>query len=253
MHHLPHLHHARDAAGAPDGPRSGGAAIVTGASSGIGEVYARRLAARGHSVVLVARRAGRLERLAEELHNGGAPGVEILAADLNVEDDVAAVGARAARDDVAVLVNNAGLNGYAPFAESDPAVLASVVKVNALAPILLSRAAIPGMVGRGGGAIINVASMLAFAGGAPPRPLPFRATYAATKAHLVAFTRTLAHELKGTGVRVQVCCPGYTESEFHLSFDADPVPDHAAAREREADPRAMRTEDVVIASLAALD
>jgi short-subunit dehydrogenase len=246
----PFHHHSHDS-GVAHGSR--GTAIVTGASSGIGEVYARRLAGLGYGVVLVARRAGRLERTAGELRNLGAVGVEILTADLGDEGDVAAVAARAARDDVALLVNNAGLSGYARFAEADPWVLASVVKVNALAPVLLSRAAVPGMVRRGHGAIVNVASMLAFSGGLPPGPLPHRATYAATKAHVVAFTRTLAHELEGTGVRVQVCCPGYTESEFHLSVDADPVSDAALAGRDGADPRAMPAEDVVTASLVALE
>jgi short-subunit dehydrogenase len=187
-----------------------GSAVVTGASAGIGTAYARQLAARGHHVVLVARRAQRLHALAAELGDA-----EVLVADLARPDDVAAVAARVARDDVDVLVNNAGINGYGPFADADPAVLAAVLQVNVTAPTLLTRAALPGMIERGRGAIVNVASLLAFSGALPPGPLPHRATYAGTKGHVVVFSRVLAREVEGTGVRVQVCCPGRTATEFH--------------------------------------
>jgi uncharacterized protein len=224
-------------------------AVVTGASAGIGEAYARELAARGHDLVLVARRGARLDVLRREL----PVDVEVLVADLAKDADVARVADRVAGEDVDLLVNNAGLSGYGPFAEVEPAVLAAVVRVNALVPTLLSRAAVPGMIARGRGALINVASLLAFSGALPPDPLPYRATYAGTKAHVVTFSRVLARELEGTGVRVQACCPGYTESEFHLTTDAEPVPEALAADERSPDPRAMSAADVVRASLAALD
>lgn len=221
---------------------SSGTAVVTGASSGIGEQYARALANRGMHVVLVARRRERLARLASEL--GVA---ELIVADLATDDGIDEVAGRVVREDVTLLVNNAGLAGYGPLAEVDPAVVAQVVKLNVLAPTLLARAAAGGMVGRGGGAIVNVASLLAFSGALPPDPLPHRATYAGTKAHVVAFTRVLAHELDGTGVGVQVVCPGFTQTEFHSVTGTEPAD--------AADPpsaRAMSAEDVVRASLAAL-
>lgn len=218
-----------------------GTAVVTGASSGIGAEYARELAQRGHDVVLVARRAERLESLARELPTN----TEVMQADLAEAGDLARVAARLARDDVELLVNNAGVSGYGPFVEQHEDVLRNVMELNEVAPTALARAALPGMVARGRGAVINVASLLAFSAGQPPGHLPYRATYAATKAHLVVLTRTLAGELDGTGVRVQVCCPGYTESEFHDEFGTGPSADPSR---RGMDPRA-----VVIASLAALD
>src|SRR4051794_37256566 len=118
-----------------------GTAIVTGASAGIGAVFARRLAERGHDLVLVARRTERLDDLAREL----GVRVEALGADLARPDDLARVAERAAADDVDLLVNNAGINGYGPFAEIDPAVLTGVLAVNVTAPAVLARAAIAGM------------------------------------------------------------------------------------------------------------
>jgi short-subunit dehydrogenase len=222
-----------------------GTAIVTGASAGIGAEFARRLAARGYDLVLVARRADRLDQLAQEL--GGAR-TESLVADLRDPKDVQAVADRAAQDDVTLLVNNAGINGYDPFAESDADVLADVIAVNVTAPTLLARAALPGMLDRGEGAIIGVASMLAFAGSVPPDPLPYRATYAATKGYMVTFTRTLAAEVGDAPVKLQLLCPGYTATEFHMSNGSDPV-----AGQPVEQPWAMTAADVVQASLVALD
>jgi short-subunit dehydrogenase len=224
-----------------------GSAVVTGASAGIGTAYARRLAQRGHHVVLVARREERLRALADELGFGA----EVLVADLARPEGVAIVAERLARPDVGLLVNNAGISGYGPLAEADPAVLAAVLQVNAVAPTLLTRAALPGMIERGGGAIVNVASLLAFSGSLPPGPLPHRATYAGTKAHVVVFSRVLAGELQGTGVRVQVCCPGRTATEFHAVQGADPL--HVVPGDLAQEPAEMSAEDVVTASLVALD
>ncbi len=229
-----------------------GTAVVTGASAGIGACYARRLAARGHDLVLVARRTERLARLAAELHDRHDVEVETLGADLGEDRGVTAVAERLAADDIAMLVNNAGINGYAPLTDADPTVLASVVRVNALAPVLLTRAALPGLLARDRGAVINVASLLAFSGGAAHPGMPARATYAGTKAHLVAFTRVLAEEVAGTGVRAQVVCPGYTATEFHLTNAAGPVSEQAAEA-KPAEPHAMSADDVAAASLVALD
>ncbi|MEU7423112.1 SDR family oxidoreductase [Streptomyces sp. NPDC040750] len=226
-----------------------GTAVVTGASSGIGAEYAVRLAGRGRNLVLVARRAERLAALAKRLRDSAGVRVETVAADLARADDLARVAERVAADDVGLLVNNAGINGYGPFPEVDPALLGKVLDVNVVAPTVLTRAAVPAMVARGRGAVINVASLLAFAGSLPPGPLPHRAVYAGTKGYLVTFTRTLAAELAGTGVRVQVVCPGLTETEFHLGAGEAPV----AGEPRVHDDGGMPPVDVVAASLAGLE
>ncbi|MGY4961771.1 SDR family NAD(P)-dependent oxidoreductase [Streptomyces sp. 900105245] len=226
-----------------------GTALVTGASSGIGAEYARQLAERGWDLALVARRAERLAALADRLREHTGAAVETLVADLARPADLARVEARAAADDVTLLVNNAGINGYGPFAEADPALLTKVLHVNVVVPMVLARAAVPGMLTRGRGTVVNVASLLAFAGDLPPGPLPHRAVYAGTKGFLVTFTRTLAAELAGTPLHVQVVCPGLTATEFHLTSGDAPVP----GEERVHDDGGMAASDVVTASLAALD
>ncbi len=225
-------------------------AIVTGASAGIGTVFAHRLAERGSDLVLVARRRERIEALAEELSSAHGVRAEPFVADLADPADVARVGERAAADDISMLVNNAGINGYAPFAEVPPDIVAKVIAVNVTAPALLSRAVLPGMLARAEGTIVNVASILAFAASLPPDPLPVRATYAASKGFVVTFTRTLAAEVADTPLRVQVVCPGYTKTEFHMTNGADPVDGTAPDDQPEG---AMLPEHVVQASLVGLD
>jgi short-subunit dehydrogenase len=226
-------------------------AVVTGASAGIGALYARGLARQGHAVALVARRVERLHRLAEELRAEHGTAVECLAADLATDEGTAAVAERVARDDVAVVVNNAGIGGYGPLVEADPELLQRVVQLNVVAPTLIARAALPGMLSRGSGGLINVGSLLAFSAGARAPHLPQRATYAASKAYVVAFTRALAGEVAGSGVTVQVCCPGRTATEFHLSDGLSPV-SGAFPADPVRDPRDMDPTDVVTASLRAL-
>jgi short-subunit dehydrogenase len=213
-----------------------GTALITGTSAGIGAVYARRLASRGYDVVLVARREERLRNMSAELQAAHGIRAEVLKADLTVEADMQRVAQRAGGEDISLVINNAGIGGYGPFAEVDPALLEQLVRLHILAPMLVTRAALPGMLARGRGAIINVASLLAFSGSLPPNPLPHRATYAGAKAFLVQFTRTLAGEVRGTPVKVQVVCPGMTETEFNGGYRG-----------------AMSPEDVVTASLAALE
>jgi short-subunit dehydrogenase len=224
-------------------------AVVTGASSGIGALYARRLAEHGWNLTLVARRTERLEDLAETLRSDYGCGVRAVTADLGQQEDIERVARHVAEDDVALLVNNAGINGYGPFPDVDPALAQQVIAVNVLAPTLLTRAALPGMLERGRGAVVNVASLLAFAGALPPEPLPYRATYAGTKGYLVTFTRTLAAELGDAPVHVQVLCPGLTATEFHLTTGAESVP---GRRERVHDDGGMIAADVVTASLEGL-
>lgn len=224
----------------------GATAVVTGASSGIGAVYARRLAGRGWNLVLVARRAQRLDDLAAAL---SGVEVETITADLAKPADLDRVAARVAGDDVALLVNNAGINGYGPFTDVEPAVLQQVLAVNVVAPTVLSRTALPGMLTRGRGAVVNVASLLAFASAMPPDPLPYRATYAGTKGYVVTFTRTLAAELGDGPVQLQVLCPGLTATEFHLATGMESV---GGREERVHADGGMPAEDVVAASLVGL-
>ncbi|MFD0687929.1 SDR family NAD(P)-dependent oxidoreductase [Actinomadura fibrosa] len=231
-----------------DTARNAGTAVVTGASSGIGLHYAERLAGQGWDLVLVARRAERLEETAARLRGGDGIRVETLVADLADAGDQARVAERVAAPDVDLLVNNAGVNGYGLFAEVDPSVLRRVLDVNVVALTALTRAAVPGMLARGRGAVVNVASLLAFAGALPPGPLPRRAVYGGTKGYVVTFTRTLAAELAGSPVTVQVLCPGLTATEFHLAHGHEPV----AGEHRVHDDGGMPVDDVVTASLEGL-
>ncbi len=217
--------------------------LVTGASSGIGAAYAERLARDGYDVVLVARRRERLEALAERLRRETETQAEVLAADLTNAEAVAQVEARVATDgSLALLVNNAGFGRYGPFVQLEPGAVDDLINIHIRAVTRLSRAALPGMVRRGAGGVINVASILAFSGSLPPNPLPHRAVYAGAKAYLLTFTQALAGELTGTGVAVQVCLPGLVVSEFHTIQGMDPS---------KMPPR-MTAPDVIAASLAAL-
>src|SRR5690606_33537275 len=184
-------------------------AVVTGASSGIGEAIARDLAARGHGVVLVARRAEKLEALAAELTAAGVRAAP-LAADLSERSDRAALLGRVEELGLVpdVLVNNAGLSTVGPVAASDPAAELNMVEVDVAAVSDLCSRFLPGMVDRGCGAMLNVASTAAF------QPLPGQAGYAASKAFVLSYTRSLAAELTGTGVSATVLCPGPVKTEF---------------------------------------
>jgi len=190
-------------------------ALVTGASSGIGRALAGLLARDGHDLIVVARRRDRLDALAAELGAETGAEVEVVVADLTDADAVAGVAQRAAADErLALLVNNAGFSGYGPFAEIDPDVMRAVVAIHVTTPVTLIRAALPGMIARGAGAVVNVASLLSLSG--PLRlGMAGRATYAGAKSFQLVFTQSLAAELEGTGVQAMVCLPGMVESEFH--------------------------------------
>lgn len=204
---LPPLFKARERAGV---------ALITGASSGIGAAYARQLARAGYDLILTARRRERLEALAESLRAEHGLMVEVLPADLSVSEDVARVAARiAGLPALDFLINNAGFGRTGPFASSDVAGQLDMVRVHVEATLRLTRAALPGMIARERGAIVNVASVMAF------YPLPGSATYAATKSALKVFTQGLHQELQGTGVRVQALCPGLTHTEFHTAADME--------------------------------
>ena len=209
---------------------------MTGASSGIGEAYVERLVADGWDVVAVARRRDRLEALRERLR------VEIVVADLSAPDGLAAVTGAANAGPLDLLVNNAALAHYGAFAEIEASDAHELVELNILAPVALSRAVLPGMLERGSGAIVNVASLLAFSGDWDAPFLPKRAVYAATKSFLLTFTQILAQEVDGSGVRVQVLCPGVVRTEFHSRQGMD-----MSGRSR------MEPDDVVRASLLDLE
>jgi uncharacterized protein len=193
-----------------------GKALITGASAGIGRAFAVGLAQRGYDLIVTARRRSRLEELASSLTASAGVSVEVHPADLSEADELAGLVDRASSDPaLTLLVNNAGFGAYRPFVEIDPEVARSLVDVHVNATVQLTRAVLPGMVERGGGAVINIASLLAFSGLLPSPPLPHRATYAGAKSFMVTFTQTLAGELTGTGVHVMVSCPGVVDSEFH--------------------------------------
>lgn len=218
-------------------------ALVTGASAGIGEAYAERLARDGFDLIVTARREDRLRTLAERLGKEHDVSVEVLPADLSEAEGRRMLEERvAASDRLALLVNNAGFGAYRRFVDLDPDVAQSLIDVHVTATVRLTRAALPGMIARGRGAIINVSSLLAFSGPVSNPLLPIRATYAAAKAFIVTFSQRLADELDGTGVRVQVCCPGRVVTEFHTVQGID----------MSSSPR-MDPAEVVTASLAGLD
>jgi uncharacterized protein len=216
-------------------------AMVTGASSGIGEAYAERLAGDGWDLLIVARRDDRLDELATRIGQAHGVAVRTIRADLSRPDDVQRVCEQINEEPLDMVVNNAGLAHYMPFADLEPAQARELVELNVLAPVLLTRAAVAGMLARESGSIINVASLLAFSGEARAPHLPQRAVYAGTKSFLVTFTEVLAGELGPHGVRVQVVCPGVVRSEFHSRQGMDMS---AVAR--------MEPNQVVEASLADL-
>jgi short-subunit dehydrogenase len=223
--------------------RSRPLALVTGASSGIGAAFAERLARDGYDLILVARRRDRLEALAERLRNEAGAEAEPLAADLANAEALSQVEARVAGvERLALLVNNAGFGGYRPFIEVEPKVVDELIAVHVRAVTRLTRAALPGMVRRRKGAVINIASLLALSGALPPNPLPYRAVYAGAKAFILAFTEALSGELGQSGIHVQVCLPGLVDTEYHA----------VAGRDLSKMPPMMQAGDVVAASLAAL-
>jgi hypothetical protein len=185
-------------------------ALVTGASSGIGEAFARQLAAQGYDLVLVARSEDRLARLAAELERRHGGRALVVPADLATPEGVLAV--RRRTDDAGItvdlLVNNAGFATHGALVELDPARDHQQVMVDVAAVVGLTHAYAPGMAARGRGGIVNVASTAGF------QPLPFMAVYGASKAFVLSFTEALRVELGGTGVTVVALCPGPTGTAF---------------------------------------
>jgi len=201
-------------------------AMVTGASSGIGDAYATRLAEEGWDLAVVARRRDRLDELAHRLTEEHGVSVQAIEADLADVAQVEALCQEAARMELGLLVNNAALAHYMRLIDLPPEDARGLVELNVLAPVLLTRAVVGGMVERGSGAIVSIASLLAFSGGWEGPHLPRRAVYAASKSFLVTFTQVLASELLDTGVRAQVVLPGVVRTEFHArqGIDMSTVP-----------------------------
>ena len=184
--------------------------LITGASAGIGTELARRLAARGHNLVLVARREDRLTALAEELRLANGIAAEARACDLADDEQRGALisALRQGERHVNVVCNNAGYGSFGKFHELDQAGEGKMVRLNVLALHELTGAFLPDMVRRGSGAILNVASVAAF------QPIPNNATYAATKAFVHSFSEAVSAELAGTGVSLTSLCPGPVSTEF---------------------------------------
>lgn len=215
-----------------------GTAVVTGASSGIGAVYADRLAGQGYDLVLVARRADRLEELAGKLRQTYSRKVSVISADLSNDDDVRRVEQAIASDDsVTLLVNNAGLGGQSVVATADADAAERMIKVNVIALTRLTRAVLPGFLARNRGAVVNIASVLAY-------ETSFGGIYSGTKAYVVNFTEALHREVEGTEVKVQVVLPGATRTDFWelAGSDIDQLPKEIV----------MSADDMVDAALVGL-
>jgi short-subunit dehydrogenase len=195
-------------------------ALITGATAGIGAAFARRLAADGFDLVLVARDERRLRVAADELAAQHRTNVEVLVADLADPEACDRVGDRLADPmaPIAILVNNAGFATKGSFASVDLADEQSMLDVLVRAPMRLTHAALPGMIERENGAVINVSSVASFLASG---------TYSAAKAWVTVFSESIDSEVRGTGVRVLALCPGYTHTEFHdrAGFDMSAVPE----------------------------
>lgn len=186
-----------------------GTALVTGASSGIGALYAERLARRGYDLILVARNRDRLAALADRITTQSRRSVEVLDADLGDRAQLATVEAKLREDaSITLLVNNAGIGTHTPLLDSDVDKMTKMIELNVTALMRLTYAAVPGFVSRGKGALINIASIVGIA------PEILNGVYGGSKAFVHAFSLSLQHELAAKGVRVQAVLPGATATEF---------------------------------------
>jgi short-subunit dehydrogenase len=217
-----------------------GTALITGASSGIGAVYADRLARRGYDLILVARNADRLKKLAAQLTDLTGRSVKWISADLTNKSDLARVEHMLRTDDrITLLVNNAGFGAATPLLASDISKMEEMVNLNVVALVRLAHAAATAFVARGTGSIINIASIVAVA------PELLNGVYGGSKAFVLAFSQSLQHELAGKGIRVQAVLPGATATEF---WDVAGLPVKNLPQGI-----VMTTEDMVDAALSGLD
>lgn len=217
-----------------------GTAVVTGASSGIGALYADRLARRGYNLILVARSRERLEALARDLADKTGRTIEVIAADLNNKADLARVEQVLRTDSsITALVNNAGVGATAPLLASDVDTMNAMIDLNVTALMRLTYAAVPGMVARGGGAVINIASSVAIA------PEVLNGVYGGSKSFVLAFSQSLHHELKDKNIRIQSVVPGATATDFWqlAGMPVEHLPGEIV----------MKAEDLVDAALSGFD
>lgn len=213
-------------------------AVVTGASSGIGAAYARQLAAAGYNLLLVARRAERLQALTEELSQRHGITANYITADLTVVEDVERVATAVAQiDDLALLVNNAGFGTRGYFIDLDLQSQLDMIHIHIDTPVRLTHAALPRMVERQHGAVINMSSI------ATAFPMPNRVNYVPSKLYQIPFSEALQKELQGSGVKIQALCTGFTHTEFHDSLGKPKLPAFLW----------MQPDEVVAESLAALN
>jgi short-subunit dehydrogenase len=217
-----------------------GWAVITGASSGFGAIFADLLARRGLSLLLAGRDEARLNAVAQRARQAAAVDVELVVGDLGSEAGVDALVARLGERRVEVLVNNAGFGTYGRFSELDADREHELVAVNVDALVRLTHAVLPGMLARGGGGILNVASTIAF------QPGTYQATYGASKAFVLSLSQALWAETRGSGVTVTALCPGPTRTGFVDALGSDVS--HTAIYRRLAAPA-----PVVAAGLRALD
>lgn len=218
-----------------------GTALVTGASSGIGADYARRLAERGYDLILVARNHQRLNHLAKHISDETGRAVEILDADLTVAKDVARIENVIRHDaSLTLLVNNAGIGATQPLAEASLNEMVDMIALNVTAVTRLTHAAVPGFVSRGFGTIVNIASIVAIA------PELLNGVYGGSKAFVLAFSQSLHHELADKGIRVQAVLPGATSTDF---WNVAGLP----VDELKKSVPVMTSLDMVDAALAGLD
>ena len=219
---------------------SKGTALVTGASRGIGAVYADRLAKRGYDLILVARDQARLEALAARLTRETGRSVTAMPADLSDRADLAKVETMLREDQtITMLVNNAGFASLAPLVDVDLVKMDEMIAVNIVALTHLTRAATPAFVARGAGTIINIASVVGLS------PETLNGVYGATKAYVIALSHSLQHEVAGKGVRIQAVLPGATATDI---WEIGGVPLHQLPASI-----VMSAEDMVDAALAGLD
>lgn len=214
-------------------------ALITGASTGIGATYADRLARRGYDLVLVARDGARMEALAQRLHAETGVSVDVIAADLTADADVAKVEARLAKGDITLLVNNAGMSLNGSLLENDAAAYARIIALNITAPTRLAGAAAKAFVAKGAGSIVNVASVLALA------PEIFDGIYSGTKAYILNLSQAMTAQLSDKGIYTQAVLPGATRTEIweRSGKDVDALPDDFV----------MEAGDLVDAALTGFD
>jgi len=192
-------------------------ALITGASSGIGAMFAREYSARGYNLVVAARRTDRLEALAAEITAAHGVSVRVIASDLSVPGAAKKLATAVGKTPIDVLVNNSGWGHIGPFADEDLAGMAAEINVNIVSLTQLSRLFVAPMIERGRGTIINIASTAAY------QPVPNMSVYAATKAYVLSFTEALWGELQGTGVVALAVSPGGTATEFFEVAGGRPI------------------------------